>query len=230
MISICDDIGLRWLKPAWGYAWVENNGATRLKPRSSGVTDVSKILAVTPGLFRDFARLNIVGDKIQRSEIREFADGLGDILALPGADHPSVVTWRLAIERMGRAVELWDKIKGSEASDEVHWRSRRALQIEIHRALTDTKTPSHTALRFTPELRFALSPPNLLAYMWLTFARVVSGEIEERPCAMFEICHEYIYVGSGPGLQRDDTTTCSAACRQRKKRREVAEREKQRMG
>ncbi len=152
-----------------------------------------------PGMFRDFARLS------NSDEIRAFADGLGE--------HASPKTWRNAIQKMRRAVRLWDKVKDS--GTEVQ---RRALQLEIHRALTDMKTPSFTTIGLTSELRVAVYPVNLLAYMWLTFARVVSGEIEERRCKMFERCHGYVYVGRGPGLQRVDTTTCGAACRQKKKR------------
>lgn len=95
--------------------------------------------------------------------------------------------------------------------------AREALQLEVQDALTDTETPSHATGYLTRELRLLTWPVNLLAYMWLTFARVVSGEIEERRCAM---CPEYFYVGSGPGLQRHDTITCSVACRKRKQRRE----------
>jgi len=99
---------------------------------------------------------------------------------------------------------------------------RKALQYEVQEALTDIETPSHTTpCLLMPDLRLVLRPVNLLADMSLSFARVVSGEIEERPCEMFESCHEYIYVGSGPWLQRDDTTTCSAACRQKKKRQDA---------
>jgi hypothetical protein len=98
--------------------------------------------------------------------------------------------------------------------------ARKALQYEIQSAFTDLETPSHTTpCIVTPELRLALRPANLLAFMWLCFARVVSGEIEERRCEMFESCGEHIYVGRGPGLQRNDTATCSAACRQKRKRR-----------
>lgn len=97
--------------------------------------------------------------------------------------------------------------------------ARKALQYEIQNAFTDTQTPSHTTpCIVTPELHLALRPANLLAFMWLCFARVVSGEIQERRCELFESCQEFIYVGRGPGLQRIDTTTCSAACRQNKKR------------
>jgi hypothetical protein len=95
--------------------------------------------------------------------------------------------------------------------------ARRALRLEINRALADTVTPSHAAPGLTLDLRLATYPVNLLADMWLTFARVVSGEIEERQCT---VCPEYLYVGSGPGLRRADSVTCSAGCRQRKKRNE----------
>jgi hypothetical protein len=97
--------------------------------------------------------------------------------------------------------------------------ARKALHVEIQEALTDIETPSHaTACLVLPEMQMVLRPVNLLAYMWLCFARVVSGEIEERRCEMFARCGEYIYVGTGSGLQRSDATTCSAACRQEKKR------------
>ena len=97
--------------------------------------------------------------------------------------------------------------------------ARKALQYEVQEALTDIQTPSHATPGLVfPELRLVMRPVNLLAHMWLTFARVVSGEIEERRCEMFANCHEYIYVGRGAGLQRNDTTTCGAVCRQKKKR------------
>lgn len=93
--------------------------------------------------------------------------------------------------------------------------ARRALQLEIKRALTDTETPSHATPYLTPELRLVTYPVNLLACMWLTFARVVWEEIGERRCL---VCPDYFYVGSGPGLRRADRVTCSDACRQFKKR------------
>lgn len=97
--------------------------------------------------------------------------------------------------------------------------ARKALQYEVQEALTDIETPSYTTpCLLMPEFHLVLRPVNLLADMWLSFARVVSGEIEERRCEMFARCGEYIYVGLGPGLQRSDATTCSAACRQEKKR------------
>ena len=94
----------------------------------------------------------------------------------------------------------------------------RALQLEIRDALTDTTTPSHSTPNLTRDLRLVLDPVNLLAFMWLTFARVASGEIEERLCEICEVSR--FYVGSGPGLHRGDKVTCSAVCRKRKQRLE----------
>jgi hypothetical protein len=58
-------------------------------------------------------------------------------------------------------------------------------------------------------------PPNLLAAMWLQFAHAVTGEFQLQLCAG---CGKYFQVG--PGARRADATTCSDACRQRKKRNE----------
>jgi len=95
--------------------------------------------------------------------------------------------------------------------------ARLVLQLEIRRALADTETPSHTIPTLTPEMALLLSPTNLLAYMWLSFARVVSGEIEERPCEMFRRCGNHVYIARGL-RRRDRHVTCSAKCRKRKSR------------
>jgi hypothetical protein len=95
--------------------------------------------------------------------------------------------------------------------------ARRALQIEIESGLSDVATPSYAVPYVTLDLGLVMHPVNLLAYMWLTFARVVSGDIQERRCATTD-CPEYVYTGSGPGLQRADAKTHSVSCRQRKKR------------
>ena len=203
----------RWLKPSSGHVWGVSNA--RLKPASRATTDVSEILAVTPGLFREFARLNTAGDEIQRDEIRNFADGFGDILALPHEEHASLETWTHAIQRMHRAVELWDRSNDPDRGEPSKQRASRELRLEINHALRDTKTPSHTTSGLTLGLRLEIFPVNLLAYMWLTLARIASREIEERRCIM---CPERFYVGSGFGLQRADTLTCSVACRKRKQR------------
>jgi len=153
-------------------------------------------------------------------------------IRIMGAIFYKMTVYKRTLDDLGgeRYQRDWDLVPIAMGKDvaayparDITWPARRALQVVIQRALTDTETPSHATANLTRELRLVTAPVNLLADMWLTFARVVSGEIEERPC---EICHRYIYVGSGPGLQRSDTITCSVACRKKKQRREDEQRTK----
>jgi len=96
--------------------------------------------------------------------------------------------------------------------------AQRTLREVINKALTDHEKPCRTLTIPAPDMRLVRLPENLLSYMWLCFARVVAGEIEERPCEMFDHCKKYLYIGHGPGLQRSDATLCSPVCRQRKRR------------
>lgn len=229
-------IPFRWLTPASGHQWKRLKGVMRLVPKSGGSRWIDPkaaggvwIYAPPPGLFRKFARLKIGKDEVRQREILAFADEYGDIMAQPQEGglslstevqvirkHATMETWYGAIRHMRRTVDLWDRLNDSEE------REARPLpedlRLEIKRALTDTETPSCSTLTLTANMRLVVYPVNLLAYMWLTFARVVSGEIEERPCKMFETCHEYVYVGRGTGLQRADTDTCGSACRKQKSR------------
>ena len=182
------------------------------------------------GLFREFARLPWSAKSTTReSAIKSFADTHGDILAHPqegrrlmvGREvkkirmHATMETWCLSIQRMRRANEMWDQIK----SDREWYKNpthRMILTEELIRnPLRDTATPSCATPYITSDLKLILRPINLLAHMWLTFARVVSGEIEERAC---QVCGRQIYIGRGPGLNRVDKTTCSVKCRKRKER------------
>lgn len=208
------DARFLWSRPTKGHTWSRSGSAYSLKPLSSK----SDALRVMPGVFREFAQIDTGKDGQLIGEILQFADKYGDIFALPHEEHGKAETWCNAIQQMRQAVNRWDRIKGLKISDEAQRGARRTLQIEVHRALTDTATPSHTMLGLTPELTITPRPSNLLAYMWLTFARIVAGEIEERPCEMFETCGEYIYVGRGLGLKRDDAAVCGATCRKWKER------------
>lgn len=207
------------------------------------------IYAPPPGLFREFAqlavgndaaRLQIAGDaqrkaaddRARRAAILAFADEYGDILAQPQEGglsittdvkvvrkHATMETWYSAVRQMRKAVDLWDLFNDSKGD-----KARplpEELRHEIKRALTDTDTPSCATPTLTPQMSLVVYPVNLLAFMWLTFARVATGRIEERRCEMFESCHEHIYIGSGPGLGRGDKTICSAACRKEKSRKEI---------
>jgi hypothetical protein len=203
---------LEWRGPAQGHKW--SLGNARLEPWGRAM-DVSGILELTPGLFRSFARLNTKSAEVLRYEVCDFADVFGDILASPHEEHPLLETWKVAILQMRHAIGLWTRINDKTVEEQSKQRLRKKLQSELQRALTNTKIPSHTAVGLTSDMKLVASPVNLLANMWLMFASVVSGEIEERPC---ESCGEYIYLGSGPGLQRKDTKTCGASCRKKKER------------
>jgi hypothetical protein len=88
-----------------------------------------------------------------------------------------------------------------------------ALQRELNKRIAEQ--PTVPRLAFTPDYhqRLIFVPPNLLAAMWLQFAQAVAGEFELYPC---EACGKFFQ--RGPGGRRADATTCSDACRQRKKR------------
>ncbi|MGD1023193.1 MAG: hypothetical protein ABR880_10460 [Candidatus Sulfotelmatobacter sp.] len=97
--------------------------------------------------------------------------------------------------------------------------ARCALQWEINRRLADTDTPTLTVprLSLTPDnhQRIVFQPCNLLAAMWMEFARVTTGESRLQLCAGG--CGKYFQVGRG--AQRAHTKTCSPRCRQALSRR-----------
>jgi hypothetical protein len=96
-----------------------------------------------------------------------------------------------------------------------------ALQTEINKRIAEQ--PTVPRLAWTPDTketsggyhqRLIFTPPNLLGAMWLQFAQAVAGEFELYPC---DACGKFFQ--RGPGGRRADATTCSDACRQRKKRK-----------
>jgi hypothetical protein len=92
--------------------------------------------------------------------------------------------------------------------------ARCALQMEINKRIAEQ--PAVPRLAWTPDShqRLIFVPPNLLGAMWLQFAQAVAGEFELYPC---DACGKFFQ--RGPGGRRADATTCSDACRQRKKRK-----------
>jgi len=95
--------------------------------------------------------------------------------------------------------------------------ARYALQKEVNRRLADPSTLTVPELAWTPDNfhRLIFRPSNLLAALWLQFAQELTGEFKLKAC---EVCGKPIQVG--PGGRRADTKTCSAACRQKKKRKQ----------
>lgn len=91
--------------------------------------------------------------------------------------------------------------------------ARCALQREINKRIAEQ--PTIPRLAWTPDhhQRLIFVPPNLLGAMWLQLAQAVAGEFELYPC---DSCGKFFQ--RGPGGRRADATTCSDACRQRKKR------------
>lgn len=71
-------------------------------------------------------------------------------------------------------------------------------------------------LKWTPDTtesggyqqRIILRPQNLLAALWIQFARAVTEELQMRQC---EFCGEYFQVG--PGASREDAKYCKDVCR-----------------
>jgi hypothetical protein len=91
--------------------------------------------------------------------------------------------------------------------------ARYALQRELNLRLSDP--PVVPRLAWTPDhhQRLIFTPPHLLAATWLQFAQALTGEFELYAC---EACGKFFQ--RGPGGRRADATTCSDACRQRKRR------------
>lgn len=185
-------------------------------------------------LFREFAALNTSKSRGEDA-VRKFADKYGDILAIPGDSfyqpHPNPVgeerrqvkrpsaslrLWRFQVEQMEWAVKLWDESKDPDATKTSRLSAREALQIEVESALQDAKTPSYARVYLNARFELFVHPVNLLAFMWLTIARLLSGEIEERLCAFCKKKH--FYIGMGPGLHRADQKVCGATCRKGKQR------------
>lgn len=93
--------------------------------------------------------------------------------------------------------------------------ARYALQYEINTRLADTEIVTIPQLAWTPDQnqRLIFKPSSILAAMWLQLSQAVTGELQLKIC---EACGKYFQ--AGPGGRRADATTCSDACRQRKRR------------
>lgn len=222
-----------WCKPESTFSWFKAKTGYQLQwsreKRGEYVTRYYPPLS----LFRDF-----VGDirpdpaAVAMGHILSFANTYGDILGIPGDEYyqldaiagrrtvrsyATLNIWRHQVRQMKWAVGLWDQCNNERRGDAARRRARKELQIEIESALKDVTTPSCARLCLNQELELYVYPVNLLAFMWLTLARLLSGEIAEQWCLG---CHALIYTGVGPGLKKTGTVTCSAACRKRKERDE----------
>jgi hypothetical protein len=232
-----DIAGFRWSKPdrECGFGWGTIKGDRQL--RWSAEERGGYVITYPPslGLFRNFAALRVAGSKAEK-EIQKFANEYGDILAVPGTDkyeldndlgrrtrrfHGTLRVWRHQVEQMRWAVGLWDQSNDESALKGSRLQAREDLPLEIESALRDLNTPSCTRVCLNHNLELSVYPVNLLAFMWLSFARVVAGKIQERPCTGLKLtgqpCPNFVYFE--PGVRRyDERATCSPACRKRKQR------------
>lgn len=214
----------------WGFDWYTNKGDLRLRRTSEKEGGDVIRYQPYPGLFRIFAALR------DRVEILVFANAHGDILGVPGREYyqadeaaiggrrirrpyATLNIWQFQIEQMRYAVEQWDIWKDERASGRARLQAREQLQIEIESALRDLKTPCCARMCLNQNMELFVYPVNLLGFMWLTLARLASGEIAEQPClGGSDGCLGYIYTGIGPGLKKTGTITCSVACRKWRER------------
>ncbi|MGB9072518.1 MAG: hypothetical protein WCC22_07575 [Terriglobales bacterium] len=131
------------------------------------------------------------------------------------------VGYKISTPRREANVWLWLPSFGSPMPDlfkpdDVLLPARYALQAEINARLADPEIGLMVpGLTWTPDLkqRITITPPNLLAGLWLQFAQAVTGAYQLKRCPG---CGKYFQVG--PGGRREDAETCSNTCRQRKAR------------
>jgi len=230
------DTRFSWRKPEAGFIWgTKRGGEIQLRwpaERKGGFT-----VNYQPrlSLFRIFAALRATGSE-DMDDILSFANEYGDILAVPGREHyqldeagingrrtvrpyAALSMWRHQIRQMQWAVGLWNQCNDETARKAAQLRARKDLQIEIESALRDVVTPSCARACLSQNMELFVYPVNLLAFMWLTLARLLSGEIVEQPCmGNSKSCLGYIYTGLGPGLKKTGTVTCGVACRKWKER------------
>jgi hypothetical protein len=224
-----------WYKPETAFTWGKTKGDYQLKwPRERTGGHVVRYHPPL-SLFRTFADLKS-DPKSAAYHILSFANEHGDILGTPGGEYyqrdeaairgrrtvrpyASSRLWRNQIRQMQWAVALWDQCNDDRLGKAARQRTRQELQIEIESALRDLKTPRCARALLSQKLELFVYPVNLLAFMWLTLARLLSGQIVEQCCmGVSAKCVGHFYTGVDPGLKKTGTITCSPACRKWKER------------
>jgi hypothetical protein len=226
--------GFTWGKPETKFIWgTARDGSYRLRWPDEKKGGYTVMYHPPLSLFRVFAE-DLKPDPKDAAEYHalSFANEYGDILSVPGREYyqldgeaiggrrvirpyAPLRLWRHQIRQMRWAVGLWDQCNDETARETTRRQARKELQIEIETALRDVTTPSCVRMRLNQDMELYLHPVNLLAFMWLTLARLASGEIAEQRCLG---CSQYIYTGVGPGLKKTGTLTCSVVCRKWKER------------
>lgn len=199
----------------------------------------------TPGLFRNFAKLDPTEKAIER-----FANHYGEL------DHvspfrASLLQWREQIADMADAVHLWEAIRTGDAESlerHVRWHRGRLgfcsplaskeMTASKSYARGDLAGPAVELLDFVFNDRANLSclfpvrlPENLLTFrirvstllnvLWVQFADAVAHDKTYRQC---EHCGNEFEIA--PGVNRNDKAFCSDSCRvsSYRRRRNIASR------
>lgn len=222
-----------WCKPEFAFIWVKTKSGNQLQWPREKKGGYTKLYHPPLSLFREFID-DIKPDPkdVAEEHILSFANMYGDILGTPGGEYyqldaaaiagrrtvrpyATLNVWRHQVRQMRWAVGLWNQCNNEGLGKAVRQRARQELQIEIESALRDVATPSCARVRLNQKLELFVYPVNLLSFMWLTLARLLSGEIAEHRCLG---CGVPIYTGIGLGLKKTGTATCSATCRKRRER------------
>jgi hypothetical protein len=221
-----------WVKPETEFTWFGDHRLRWPDERKGGNT----VTYQPPlSLFRIFAALK----SNKSAGVLSFANTYGDILGVPGSEriqldetaldgrrtvrpYAALRVWNQQIKQMQYAVDLWDICNAAPDAgadetarkEEARMQARKQLQIEIESALRDVKTPSCARVLLNQNMELFVCPVNLLAFMWLTLARLLSGQIGEQECSgnrNSESCLGFIYTGSG--LRKTGIMACGPACR-----------------
>lgn len=236
-----DDLALReWRVPApenasastirllekWGTRlepqWEDEDGAA-LEPlpylvvNPTGNRNVQYFpLQMGCSLFQEFAETRKTPEDVKR-----FADKYG-LLRNDGLGPETVEFWYRQIDRMRKAVKVWQKDRDKDLSRFVT-RFSFHLTHGGHRFFFDEQDeliPASIFLGKTEDPtrpRLRIEPKDLLAAMWLELALAVEGNSNYRPC---DVCPTWFEVAPGSG--REDKTYCSDACRMRAYRKRKA--------
>lgn len=160
-------------------------------------------------------------------------DALKDVISWDGKD---MVSYRIELPlgmaswRLLAAPSVNQHLLARFKTGDVLRPARYLLQAEINKRIADINSSNHLAIiprlvwcpgpriegvaRPDHHQRIIFEPTNLLAAMWLQFARAVTEEYQLQMC---EGCGEYFQVGKG--ARRLHTKTCGSRCRQRASRK-----------
>jgi hypothetical protein len=240
-----------WRISRAGYRWTIDTKRKRVlcaaDADTRGWSNAQNAIEYNPlekrtGLFREFSAL-----KPTEAEVRTFANMFGLLEAEPNLDPPSTRSplrvhgedlnfWKIEIERMKFAVDLWDAWLTDDRQNlvrpmakAVRYRSRFGLSpgfhpndidiaidaIETISETTDQNLAQRVRTRFVAQgnslrPKVILEPQSLLGAMWLQFAAAVDARKAFLKCAR---CGAPFEVSRDVAGRRTDARFCSDRCR-----------------